>query len=204
MSGDLFHRWGNVEQKPIRYLVKSIPPSTSKTCRRGRRSTSLGPLVLALSAAALLATACGSSSHPTLNTTSIAKAIQTSILRERSIQTLVTCPTGVPKKTGHRFVCFAALDVGRYPVNVLETNAKGGVSYSNSAPLRLLNVSGVEATIAKAIRRQRHQTATVKCPQKILQAAGVSFACNATSKQNRGTFTVTVVNTNGSFRYAGH
>jgi hypothetical protein len=146
--------------------------------------------------------ACGSSTK-TLDPTPIERAIAQSILKQRAITTVVRCPTNAPVKTGYRFTCSAALDVGSYTLHVVELNAKGGVSYSNSTPLQTLNYRTVEFAIQEAVRRKKHLRATVSCPKSILQAKGLTFRCTATTKLGTGPFVVTETNSVGHVSFKG-
>ncbi len=172
------------------------------------RRAGLGAIV---AAGALLAGACGGASITSttasgspLAVATIERAIQQSILKQHGISTVVSCPTNAPQQTGYRFNCSAALSVGTYPVTVLELNARGGVSYSNSTPLRVLNSRGVATAIELAIRRERHLKAKVICPAAILQAKGLTFTCTAQTKKGIGPFTVTETDSNGHVRFVGH
>jgi hypothetical protein len=145
---------------------------------------------------------CGSS-KPTLDTAAVQRAIAQSILTQRHVHTNVRCPSKVPRKAGVRFTCVASLQVGSYPVSVIETNGSGRVRYENSAPLVILDIKKVETAIAESILRQRHLHATVTCPAEVLQQAGVAFNCTATVGGKPYPFTVTQVDGNGHVRYVG-
>ena len=154
---------------------------------------------------ALVATACGSSSPAAIfDTTKVATAIQQSILKERGVSTTVSCPTNAPLRSGYRFVCSAALDVGTYPVKVVEVNSKGAVSYSNNTPLRVLKTRTVELAIQIAVQHKRKFKSKVTCPATILEAKGVVFTCTATTKKGSGSFTVTEDIANGHVSFVGN
>src|ERR1017187_1647651 len=97
------------------------PGHSSRALAHGRLGGVLGVV-------AVIAVACGSSTPAKLNVIPVERAIERSILKERGITTVVRCPAGAPLKTGYRFRCSAALDVGSYAVDGVELNAKGGVS----------------------------------------------------------------------------
>jgi hypothetical protein len=61
-----------------------------------------------------------------------------------------------------------------------------------------LKIASVERAIAASIVAQHHLFATVSCPPKVPQKAGVAFTC--TAALNVGTYPVGVTETNG----AGH
>ena len=176
-------------RKPTNHVMSDAPlagrehDGTAPTARATRSPVSTrrrGRLWALLSLGALVPVACGgSSSVPTLKVRPVELAIEQSIRAGHGISTTVKCPANEPLKSGRRFTCSAALDVGAYPVSVVELNAKGGVSYSNSAPLRILNSHVVEQAIVASIRRERHLSSTVVCPASILQAKGLVFTCTA-------------------------
>ena len=206
----LVHRPGTVTQPDPLNMVKSLPRNLSARSRESRPSHSLArvlPLCL-IGVAALLASACGSSNTTTttaaiLDTTPVAQAIERSIVKEHGVQTVVHCPSNVPKKAAYRFTCVAALDAGSYPVNVLELNARGGVSYSNSAPLRTFDTRGTEIAIKTAIRRQRHLSSTITCPKTVLEQTGQTFTCTAKTTKGITPFDVTEINDRGGVRFVG-
>ena len=148
--------------------------------------------------------ACGSSGQK-LDTARVERAVAASILAQRGLRTTVTCPSGIPVKTGYTFTCNAGLDVGSYPVTVVVTNSTGHVRYENRAPLVALNSEKIEQAIAASIAGQRHLSATVTCPQEVLQKAGISFNCSAVVKgsSKRYPFVVTQVDNDGHVRYVG-
>jgi hypothetical protein len=163
----------------------------------------LGRLAVVVAIVAPLVAACGSSPSATLNVGPVQSAIEQSILKQHHINTSVRCPADEPLKTGQQFRCVASLGAGTYDVDVVELNARGGVSYSNSVPLRLLDRRTVEIAIAAAVKHQKHLRATVSCPTSILQASGVVFTCTATTKLGSGPFEVTETNSAGHVRFVG-
>jgi Domain of unknown function (DUF4333) len=157
-----------------------------------------------LAVASLLAlSACGSSSSSTLHTAHIGQAISASILAQHSVHTTVTCPPAVPLKVGESFTCVAKLDAGSYPVTATITNSAGHVRYGSTAPLHILNVAKVQSAIEASILSQRALHATVACPRAVLQQAGLTFTCLATSSRGTTPFRVTETNENGHVRYEG-
>jgi hypothetical protein len=150
----------------------------------------------------ILASACGSRTA-TLNTAAVERAAQASILTEHNLHTTVRCPAKVPQKAGFVFTCTASLDVGTYPVVVIETSGSGHVRYQNRAPLVTLNIPHVELGISQSILSQRHLRSTVTCPAEVIQQAGIAFTCTATVKGRRYPFAVTEVDGNGHVRYVG-
>jgi hypothetical protein len=97
-------------------------------------------LVAAL-AAAVLISACGSSSsssRPTpetatptaiLNTHRIELSIEQSILSERHIHAKVACPSVVPQQKGRNFACIATIGTTKTPFAVIQTDNSGHVTY---------------------------------------------------------------------------
>ena len=90
--------------------------------------------------------------------------------------------------------------MGSYPVYVAE-GANGTFSFRNATPLKTLNVATVESAIVRAIRAQRGQSATVRCPSPILQKAGLVFTCTATLSDGRLLFRVVEQNDAGGVRF---
>jgi Domain of unknown function (DUF4333) len=187
-------------QRPRRPIVAGTP---SRRISRSRLAAGTRPLALAL-ALGIVLNACGSSAQK-LDTARVETAVAASILAQRGLHTTVSCPSGIPVKTGYSFTCNAALDVGSYPVTVVVTNSKGHVRYENRAPLVALNSEKIEQAIAASIARQRHLSSTVTCPQEILQKAGLSFTCTAVVKGSpkHYPFDVTQVDNDGHVRYVG-
>jgi hypothetical protein len=164
-----------------------------------RRARVLGlPAVLL----ALSSSACGSSTHA-LDTVTVERAIANSILAQRQLYAMVSCPSDVPRKAGVVFTCEAHLDVGTYPVSVTETNNDGHVRYRNQTPLAVLDVAGVERAIRQSILSQRSLRSTVTCPPQVIQETGIAFTCVATVDGRRYPFAVTEVDGHGHVRYVG-
>jgi len=195
--------------------VNSLTPAAATTGqttarsprRRPRPRASWARLAAVALPVGLLATACGSSSPPkakALNVAGVQRAIELSIHKEHGITTAVHCPAKVPVREGFRFTCKADLAVGVYPLNVVEVTKKGGVRYSSSVPLQVLDSHTVERAIQKAILKERHLHSTVSCPAPILQEKGLKFTCTATTKKGSGPFTVTEVNSIGGVTFVGH
>ena len=92
------------------------------------------------------------------------------------------CPAHPPEQSGYRFACIARLAVGAYTVAVLETNARGKVSYTGSGPLRALDILSIEHAIAAAIGHGRRAPASVRCPSPVLQRSGLGFTCTARTR----------------------
>jgi hypothetical protein len=152
--------------------------------------------------ASVLLSGC-SSSKGTLDSAAIERAIAASIVAQRHVQTTVRCPANVPRKAGLGFTCVAKLDVGAYPIAVIQTDNTGNVRYGNQAPLVALDVAKVQQAIAKSILTQRKLHATVTCPATVLQQAGLRFTCMATVNGHNYPFEVTQVNANGQVKYVG-
>jgi hypothetical protein len=194
-------------------LVNSVTPSKciSNPSRRLRAPRHGLLTACAIAASALLVAGCGGSSSPKTTTTSgsplavttIERAIELSIQKQHGVATVVTCPTNAPRRAGYRFTCTAALDVGTYPVSVLEVNARGGVTYSNSAPLDVVDSSRVAKAIEDSIRSQRRLSAAVTCPATILEAKGLTFTCTAKTRKGTGAFRVTETNSYGHVTFVG-
>jgi hypothetical protein len=149
---------------------------------------------------------CGGSSASggsKLDAATVERAIATSILNQRHVHAVVTCPSGLARRAGLVFTCAANLSAGSYPVKVTETNSSGHVVYGNSAPLVILNTGKVQSAIERSILSQRHLRSTVACPAEVLQQARVTFNCEATVNGHRYPFAVTEVDGNGHVRYLG-
>jgi hypothetical protein len=165
-----------------------------------------GPRVSALRLVAVAAAAglglagCG---EDKLKTGGIARSIAQSVLQQRHQLVTAECPPEVPRKKGHTFTCTVRLKVGSYPVKVTEVNDNGDVKYGNTAPFVVLDVAGVERSIARSIRRQRHITADVTCPDQVLQQAGLAFTCTASYNGTMSKFRVTQTDDQGNVRYVG-
>ncbi len=180
---------------------------TSQKQRRPPRGLTLLPMpaiALAVMAVAALA-GCGSSAaKPTdLNTVVMERAIAGSILTERHIYTLVSCPAKVPQQKGHTFTCEARLTVGKYPVHVTEVDSDGHVRYGNQAALVALDTARVQRTIEASILAQRGLHAKVRCPASVLQKKGLSFTCKASVGAKSYPFAVTQVNGHGYVKFIG-
>ena len=162
-------------------------------------------LVVAITAACLVATACGSPGPPRqLDVSGVERAIEHSIQTQHGIVTAVRCPAAVPQQSGFKFSCSAVLDVGRYAIAVVEFNNRGGVRYSSNAPIRVLDSRSVASAIETAVRRQRHLHATVSCPKLILQQKGLRFACQVTTNKGTGAFSVFETDNSGHVRFRGN
>jgi len=164
-----------------------------------------------VAAGALLAAGCGGSSSTTTTTSSgaplavasVEKAIQQTIQKQHGVTTVVTCPANAPRQAGYRFDCTAALNVGTYSVSVRELNTRGGVSYSNSKPLNILNSHRIELAIEDAVHSKRHVKTTATCPAAILEAKGLKFTCTAKLKTGAASFLVTETDNNGHVSFIG-
>lgn len=185
------------------------PPQRRVACGRPQMHPSR-PLKLhvrtacpAVAAGACLALgACGAGA-PSLETKPVAHAIARSILNQHRVVANVHCPPSVPRKSGQRFTCMAAFDVGSYPLFVTETDSGGRVRYANAAPLVLLDIAKVKDAITASILAQRHLKALVICPPEVLQRAGLGFTCSATVASRRYPFVVQQINDSGRVRYEG-
>lgn len=99
--------------------------------------------MIAVLAAAMLISACGSSTPSTHSTTTsvtpkaildmhtIVRSIEASIFTQRHIHAKVTCPTVIPQQKGRNFACLAtARGSGtKTPVAVTQQNNNGYVTY---------------------------------------------------------------------------
>lgn len=172
-----------------------------------RRTRSNAPLVTAAALFASVAlAACGSSTATrTLNSAAVERSIATSILKQRSIYTTVSCPSRIPQKAGYVFSCSARLDVGAYPVSATEIDGDGHVRYSNTQPLLALNVTKVQRAIESSVYAQRHVRAVAKCPAEVIQRQGVLFDCSVTPAGSTGAYKFAVTETDGAghVRYLG-
>ncbi len=173
---------------------------TPTSRRPGAAAAMVTATLLALAALA----GCGSSvSTATLDTVKLERAIAGSILTGHHVYTLVSCPTRVPQRRGHRFACTANLSVGSYPVYVTEVDGGGHVSYGDNAPLQTLDTQRVERSIAASIDTQRGLRARVACPSEVLQQRGLAFTCTAAVGDKRYPFAVTESDGDGHVRYVG-
>jgi hypothetical protein len=146
---------------------------------------------------------CGSSATAKLNTSAVERAIANSVLAERHIYSLVSCPNGIPQQAGRVFNCTARLKVGAYPVLVTETDGHGHIHYSNATPLTVLDMARVTHAIKASILAQRKLHAHVSCPTDVLQQKGLSFTCTAKVAGRGYPFTVTEADGYGHVRYVG-
>jgi len=148
--------------------------------------------------------ACGSSAR-SLDSAKVERAIAKSILSERGLYATVACPSKIPQKAGHAFVCAAHLDVGAYPVTVTESDGGGHVRYQDERPLVTLNIARVQRAIEASVFSQRRLRATAFCPAEVLQRAGLVFRCTAVidGGTRRYPFIVSEVGNAGHVQYVG-
>ena len=160
--------------------------------------------VAVLLAACATGTGCGGGGHE-LDSASVERAIERTVLVQRGLRTPVSCPSKIAQSAGHTFTCTAKLSVGTFAVGVTETDAHGHVRYQEQHPLHVLDVARVEHAIEASAAKQRHVTATVSCPSPVLQAAGVVFRCTAVASGSarRYPFAVTEIDGDGHVRYVG-
>lgn len=64
-----------------------------------------------------------------------------------------------------------------------------------------LDTKVVALAITDSIRDQRNATAEVECPDRVRQAKGVTFVCDATSRHGHTTFVVTQKDDEGNVDY---
>lgn len=64
-----------------------------------------------------------------------------------------------------------------------------------------LDTKVVALAITDSIRNQRNATAEVDCPERIRQAKGVTFVCEAVSRHGRTPFVVTQKDDEGNVDY---
>jgi len=69
-------------------------------------------------------------------------------------------------------------------------SACGSSSTTSTAP-KTLNTARVAASIEQSILKERHLSAKVICPTTVLQEAGKTFQCIATSTSTKPPFVVT-------------
>jgi hypothetical protein len=80
--------------------------------------------------AATALTGCGGTSPVViLNTEKVERAIQQSIVRERGLESNVSCPSGVHQVRGVTFICTAQLQHGTTPFVVKQVDGRGDVTY---------------------------------------------------------------------------
>jgi hypothetical protein len=165
-----------------------------------RRTRMFGLATVVLVAPSLAG--CGKSA-PTMSTLTVEHAVAGSILAQHHLNATVHCPSKVPRKAGYAFICTASLNVGTYPVSVIETNSKGHVEYQNQEPLATLNITKVEQAIKQSISSQRHLDSTVTCPTEVIQKKEIVFTCTAVARGKSYPFEVTEVDDEGHVRYIG-
>jgi hypothetical protein len=87
-------------------------------------------LVPALAATAVLAVAGCGGGPAVIDHSVVETAIETSVLRQQHIFTVVSCPKGIVAAAGRRFTCTATLRSGtQVPVQVTARDDKGAVHY---------------------------------------------------------------------------
>jgi hypothetical protein len=184
---------------------------------RAARSTAAAGAVVLLAAAAGAGAAaalggCGggeetsvspSAATAKISQVAVERAIATSILKQRHMYALVSCPAGIPQQKGRKFTCEAKLTVGTYPMYVTETDGNGHVRYGNKAPLVALNTGKVQEAIQASILAQRNLTAQVRCPSGVLQQKGLKFRCTAKVAGKAYPFEVVETDGNGNVKYVG-
>ncbi len=176
-----------------------------RTSQKKRQPMRAPALMLALVVALTAALAgCGSSDAKpkTLSTVNVERAIARSILTERHIYSLVSCPAE-PQQSGRTFTCEAKLTVGTYPMYVTETDGSGHVRYGNKTPLVALDTARVQRAIEASVLAQRGLHARVACPAGVLQHKGLVFTCTARVGGKHYPFSVTEVDGHGHVRYIG-
>jgi hypothetical protein len=121
-----------------------IKLATPRRAHIGRARRGAGVAVSAVACAALIG-ACGSSNNSTsttttkatnLDTTRVARSIETSILTERHLHAVVVCPPVVAQETGKTFECVATTHSAKHPTVAIKTpfvvtvqSNKGYVTY---------------------------------------------------------------------------
>ena len=156
----------------------------------------------ALGLPALLAAVVGcGSSEATVNRVALERAIAGTIMTQRHVYSLVSCPQSIPRQKGHTFTCDAKLTVGSYPMYVTETDDSGHVRYSNGASLVVLDTAKVAGAIEAAVLSQRKLHAQVTCPARVLQKKGVYFTCIATAGGVSHPFRVLETDGSGHVRF---
>lgn len=71
----------------------------------------------------------GTSSPVILNTERVERAIEGSILSQRHLASMVSCPVNIVQKAGVVFTCQATVTGRAFPVQVTETDGRGHVTY---------------------------------------------------------------------------
>jgi hypothetical protein len=145
---------------------------------------------------------CGSGA-PTLGSGAIERAIAASILAQHGLRANVSCPSGVQRKMGVHFTCYARFDVGSYVVPVTEIDSSGRVRYESRSRLVALDIARVQRAIGRSIFSQRHIHSTVTCPSEVIQQPGVRFTCTATVSGRSHSLAVTQMGDYGHVRYVG-
>jgi len=145
---------------------------------------------------------CGSSSAVKLDNAALERSIAESILTQRHVYTLVSCPAE-PQREGITFTCKAMLTVGTYPITVTETDGSGHVRYGNQVALVALDTTKVARAIKASVLAQRGLHVRVVCPSNVLQQKGLAFACTVKSAGKSYRFEVTETNDHGHVRYIG-
>lgn len=71
----------------------------------------------------------GTSSPVILNTERVERSIEASILAQRHLASMVSCPVNIVQKAGVVFNCQATVRGRQFPVVVTETDGNGHVTY---------------------------------------------------------------------------
>lgn len=167
----------------------------------GLRTLLSATMMASLPLVAVLA-GCGSSRVVKLDNTTLERSIAESILTQRHLYTLVSCPVE-PEQEGLTFTCKAMLTVGTYPITVTETDGSGHVRYGNQAALVALDTAKVASAIEASVLAQRGLHVRVTCPSNVLQQEGLTFTCTAKTGGKNYPFEVTETNSLGHVQYIG-
>jgi Domain of unknown function (DUF4333) len=71
----------------------------------------------------------GTSTPVILNTDRVERSIEASILSQRHLASMVSCPVNIVQKAGVVFDCQATVRGRQFPVMVTETDGRGHVTY---------------------------------------------------------------------------
>ncbi len=123
----------------MRISYRATQPKQSGGSGRRRSGAPLAAVLAAAVLAVASLAACGSSSQSSspsaslpssiLDTKTVQKAIEESVLAQRQVHASVTCPSVVPQEQGHDFVCIATVGKTKTPFVVEQTNDSGHVTY---------------------------------------------------------------------------
>jgi hypothetical protein len=137
---------------------------------------------------------CSLSVNHTLSSTSAAASISRQLATSYHIaDPPVTCPTGIPVKSGQAFTCQATIDGQPLPVSGTVTDKNGDFRIATSRAV--VSLSASDKRLSASLSQQLGVAVQVACdgPALVVASAGRVFDCTATgsgvSRQLRVTMT---------------